>query len=180
MHTLRSMDDVQRRIEIARTAYAGPVPEFTFLGGDSFEDLDASYPFYFADQDVLNAVLATEVDPGQLEVLDRRAEAITPFTGLRVVDARTLRCAYEDGAEPFAVHQFLPTKPWLEPSAPGIYSTLLRRLLRGSDVAVRVPKRELPAHLRSNLMGKAAELASMFRDRRRAGLRVDAPRADRE
>jgi hypothetical protein len=175
MDTLRSMDEVQRRIEVARTAYAGPVPEFTFLEGDTFDALDASYPFYFADQDVLNAVLATEVDPGRLEVLDRRAEAITPFAGLRIVDARTLRCAYEDGAEPFAVHQFLPTKPWVEPTAPGVYSRLLERLLRGGDVVLRVPKSELPAHLRNRLVGRMAGLAASLRDRRRAGVPSTGP-----
>jgi hypothetical protein len=177
LRTLRSMDEMQRRIEVARTAYAGPVPEFTFLGGESFEDLDASYPFYFADQDVLNAVLATEVEPDRIEVLPRRAEAITPFTGLQVLDARTLRCAYEDGSEPFAVHQFLPIKPWLEPSAPGIYSTLLRRLLLGNDVAVRVPRRELPAHLRSDLVRRAARFASKLRGRLPARSRDDGPEA---
>jgi hypothetical protein len=167
---LHSMDRVQRRIEIEQTAYSGPVPDFTFLGGNSFDDLDARYPFYFADQDVLNAVLATEVDPERVEVLDRRAEAITPFTGLRLIDRETLRCEYEDGVEPYAVHQYLPTKPWLKPSAPGVYTRLLKRLLRGSDLAVRVPKQELPTHLRHGLIGTAAGLASVLRDRWRGRL----------
>jgi hypothetical protein len=169
--TVRAMDEVQRRIEVGRTAYSGPVPNFTFRSGDSFEDLDASYPFYFADQDVLNAVLATEVEPDRLEVLPRRAEAITPFTGLGVMDTLTLRCSYEDGDEPYAVHQFLPTKPWLEPTGPGVYSTLLRRLLLGRDVAVRVPRREIPAHVRNDLVRRAGRLASRVRDRLPGGSR---------
>jgi hypothetical protein len=173
--TVRSMDEVQRRIEVARTAYSGPVPNFTFRSGDSFDDLDASYPFYFADQDVLNAVLATEIEPDRLQVLPRRTEAITPFEGLRLIDARTLRCAYQDGAEPYAVHQFLPTKPWLEASEPGVYSTLLRRLLLGPDVAVRVPRREIPAHLRNDLVRRVARFASGLRDRRPTGSRENGP-----
>ena len=91
------------------------------------------------------------------------------------MDPRTLRCVYEDGVEPYVIHQFLPTKPWLEPTAPGVYSRLLRRLLRSSDVAVRVPKGELPAHLRNSLVGKAAEIAASLRDRRRPTVRHDRP-----
>jgi hypothetical protein len=155
---IQTMDGVQRQIDIERTPYFGSVPDFSVLGG-SFDDLNANYPFYFADQDVLNAVLATELDQEQVEVLDRRAEAITPFKGLRLIDKEALRCAYEDGVEPYAVHQYLPTKPWLEPTIPGVYSRLLKRLLGGSDVAVRVPKRELPSHLRYGLLGTAKEVA---------------------
>jgi hypothetical protein len=149
---IHAMDSVQRRIDLERTPYSGSVPDFASLGG-AFPDTDAHHPFYFADQDVLNAVLATEANAGQVEVLDRRAEAITPFTDLRLIDENTLRCAFEDGTEPFAVHHFMPTKPWLEPTIPGVYSRLLTRLLRGGDVAISVPARELPAHLRPGLVG---------------------------
>lgn len=175
---VETMDRVQRRIDLARTPYSGSVPDFASLGG-SFPDTDPHHPFYFADQDVLNAVLATEVDAQQVEVLDRRAEAITPFTGLRLMDKNTLRCAFEDGTEPFAVHHFMPTKPWLEPTFPGVYLELLTRLLRGGDLAIRVPNRELPAHLSPGLIGAArswrrgglsARLRAL-RDRRAAGSR---------
>jgi hypothetical protein len=151
---IRTMDSVQRRIDLQDTPYAGPVPDFASLGG-SLPDTDDRHPFYFADQDVLNAVLATEVDAKQVHVLDRRAEAITPFTGLRLIDERTLRCAFEDGTEPFAVHHFMPTKPWMEPTFPGVYSRLLTRLLRGEDVEIQIPARELPPHLRPGLVGAA-------------------------
>ena len=151
---VETMDRVQRSIDLARTPYSGSVPDFASLGG-KFPDTDPHHPFYFADQDVLNAVLATRVEAEQVEVLDRRAEAITPFTGLRVIDENTLRCAFEDDTEPFAVHHFMPTKPWLEPTFPGVYLQLLTRLLRGDDVAIKVPARELPAHLRPGLVGAA-------------------------
>ena len=39
-------------------------------------------------------------------------------------------------------------KPWLEPHAPGVYSRLLRRLLIGTELAIRVPDGD-PARLRS-------------------------------
>jgi hypothetical protein len=153
-NVIQNMDRVQRRIDLERTPYSGSVPDFASLGG-SFPDTDPRHPFYFADQDVLNAILATQVDAEQVEVLDRRAEAITPFTGLRLIDEKTLRCTFEDGTEPFAVHHFMPTKPWLEPTIPGVYSRLLTRLLYGPDVALHVPHSELPDHLTPGLVGAA-------------------------
>jgi hypothetical protein len=148
---IRLMDEIQGRIEIGRTPYSGQVPDYAFVGG-SFSETATDDPFFFADQDVLNAVLATEVDPDRVDVLDRPAEAIPPFTGLRVIDQDNLQCAYEDGTEPYALHHFLPMKPWLEPTFPGVYTQLLVRLLRGGDVTIRVPPRELPPHLRPGLL----------------------------
>ena len=152
---IRLMEELQGRIELERTPYSSPRwADFSFTGGDFWETA-SGHPFYFADQDVLNAVLATEIDPDLVEVLDRRLEAILPFTGLRVLDLKTLRCAYDDGTEPQAVHHLAPMKPWLEPTIPGVYTQLLVRLLRGDDVAIRVPERELPLHLRSGVLAAA-------------------------
>ena len=164
---IRLMDEVQGRIEIERTPYSGPVPDFAFVGG-SFSETSTDDPFFFADQDVLNAVLATEVDPDRVDVLNRTAEAIPPFTGLRVIDEDMLRCAYEDGTEPYALHHFLPMKPWLEPTFPGVYTQLLVRLLRGGDVAVRVPPRELPPHLRRGLFAAVRRRSRPVSERFRA------------
>jgi hypothetical protein len=151
---LRLMDEAQARIEIESTPYAGELPDFDFLGG-SFSVTSFDDPFYFADQDVLNAVLSTEVDPAQVEVLDIRLEATVPFPGLRVMDETTLRCVYEDGLEPYAVHHIFPVKPWLEPTTPGVYTQLMRRLLLGNDLAVRVPHSDLPLHLRPGVIAGA-------------------------
>jgi hypothetical protein len=148
------MHEAQPRIGIERTPYSEPAPDLDSLTR-GFEETAADQPFFFADQDVLNAILASEVDPGRIEVLDRRAEAITPFTGLRVIDEATLRCAYDDGTEPYAVHHYLPTKPWLQTTAPGVYTQLLLRLLHGPDVAIRVPDGDLPPHLRSGIVAAA-------------------------
>ena len=71
-----------------------------------------------------------------------------PFEGLSVVDAKSLRCADEDGTEPYFLHHFMDHKPWLEATEPGVYSTLLTRLLVADDVAVRVPERQVPLRLR--------------------------------
>ena len=108
---------------------------------------ERGYPFLYADQDVLNAILATRLDPRQLTVLDERLAATPPFRGLRVVDERRLRCAYGDRTEPFFVHHHV-AKPWLEPTHHGVYSRLLRRLLIGDDVAVTVPEAMIPLRFR--------------------------------
>jgi hypothetical protein len=61
------------------------------------------------------------------------------------------------------VHQYLSPKPWEGPTYDGVYSELLRRLLTGRDLAVRVPEESLPLRLRSG------SLASL--ERRRVNLR---------
>jgi hypothetical protein len=151
---VRLMDELQGRIQLEGTPYARPRwADFSFDG--DFWEMAGDHPFFFADQDVLNAVLATGIDPDRVEVLDRRLEATVPFTGLRVVDEEALRCAYEDGTEPYAVHHFTPAKPWLEPTIPGLYTELLVRLLRGRDVAIRIPRRDLPLHLQPGVVAGA-------------------------
>ena len=144
------MHGAQHRIGIEQTPYSVPDPDLASLTV-SFSETADGHPFFFADQDVLNAVLASEIDPHEIETLDRSAEAITPFSGLKVVDEATLRCAWEDGTEPYVIHHYLTTKPWLKPTYDGPYSRLLRRLLARGDVAVRVPRRQIPFHLRLNL-----------------------------
>ncbi len=48
--------------------------------------------------------------------------------GCEMRDATTLRCSYEDGVEPYVLHQYLG-KPWIDPMYHGIYSRALSRLL---------------------------------------------------
>jgi hypothetical protein len=151
---IRLMHEARFRIGIDETPYSGSWPDFDFVGG-TFSVTEADHPFFFADQDLLNAVLASEVDPDDVEMIDRRLEATVPFAGLRVVDERRLRCAYEDGTAPYAVHHILPVKPWIEPTIPGVYTELLVRLLGARDVAIRVPRRLLPLHLRPGLAASA-------------------------
>ena len=55
----------------------------------------------------------------------------------------------------YAVHHYLPAKPWLQPTIPGVYTRLLMRLLHGPDVAIRVPDGELPLHLRPGIVAAA-------------------------
>jgi hypothetical protein len=138
------MDRLQDRVDFDQTFWRQNVPD---------------YPFLYGDQDVFNAILATRADPGAIEILPRHLEAIPPFAGLQVIDEATLRCAYEDGAEPYVLHHF-SAKPWLERTPEGPYSRLLRRLLLGPDAPVAVPEHRLPRHLRRGVIGTALRSAA--------------------
>jgi hypothetical protein len=130
----RLMDSSAARVDFSQTYWEGNSPD---------------YPFLYADQDVLNAVLATRIEPDKIEALDQRLVATTPFTDVHASDERGLRCVYEDGTEPFALHHILPSKPWLRPMYDGLYSRLLKRLLVGEDLAIRVPRAMVPLRMRN-------------------------------
>jgi hypothetical protein len=106
----------------------------------------SDYPFFYPDQDILNAVLGT-FRPEQVEILDHRLAPVPPFLGLRVVDETTLRCTYEDGLEPYVLHHVLE-KPWSSLTRWNIYSLLLARLLLEPDVPLTLAPREVPLRLR--------------------------------
>jgi len=142
------MSERQDRIDFSRTFWRRNVRD---------------YPFLYADQDVLNAILATRVPPERLVALDASLAATPPFRKLRLLDERGLRCAYADGTEPYVLHQFV-RKPWLEPMYHGIYSRLLARLLLADDVPVRVPESEVPLRMRSGARAAAERTAVNVRD----------------
>jgi hypothetical protein len=137
---LSLMEDRQKLIDFDRTYWRRNVPD---------------YPFLFGDQDALNAIIAARIDARRVTALPQRLAATPPFEGLKLLDATTLRCSYDDGVQPHLLHQYLPSKPWLEPAHHGIYSRLLRRLLIGSDVVVRVPTGQVPSRLRTGPLAYA-------------------------
>jgi hypothetical protein len=153
---VRLMHEMQTRIDVQGSPFAARVPDRAFFRGD-YAAPAASHPFFYPEQDVLNAILATEVDPRCVEVLDRRSEADPPFAGLRVVDEHTLRCAYRDGTQPYVLHHFA-LKPWLERTFHSPYARLLRRLLIFSDVPVRIPEGEVPLRLRTGARAWVARM----------------------
>jgi hypothetical protein len=132
---LRLMDELQDRVDFDHTFWRANDPD---------------YPFLYGDQDVFNAILASRIEPGELVALPNRLAPNPPFEGLRVVDEESLRVAHRDGVEPQAIHHYT-TKPWLEPTHHGVYSRLLRRLLIGADVPVRVDAAEIPMRFRAGL-----------------------------
>lgn len=120
-------------------------------------------PFYFGDQDVLNALAMGSLAPTQVVRLDHRLAPHPPFDGLSILDVDTITCAYPDGVQPYFLHHTL-AKPWLRATRNTVYSKLLPRLLMSSDVAVRLQPDQLPLRLRE---GWAAAT-----DRRRADLQA--------
>ena len=152
---LRLLADRQERVDFARG----------YFGAN-----DRAYALEYADQDVLNAILGSRVDADRVVGLDARLAPMPPFEGLRLVDERTLHCEYADGTSPYAVHQSLPVKPWLESIGDGPYSQLLRRLLTGDDVAIRVPDAMIPRSLRRGAVGFAERQRIRARDQIRGRL----------
>ena len=146
------MDELQDKVDFDKTFWRANV---------------ADYPFLYGDQDVFNAILASPaLGRDELVALPNSLNPNPPFSGLRVADAARLRVVGGDGSEPVAIHHYT-VKPWLEPTHHGVYSQLLRRLLIGDDVAVRVDEEMLPRRLRSGLRAwlarKRVDIAETFR-----------------
>lgn len=132
-------------------------------------------PFYFYDQDVLNAVIASQLPADALVALPHRLAPHPPFAGLELVDRDALRCRYRDGTEPFLLHHVL-AKPWLASTRASIYDVLLRRVLLGRDVPLRLDPDELPLRLCEGVLGSLdrarADLVARARAQRgRLGIR---------
>jgi hypothetical protein len=117
-------------------------PQRTWLQKGCLSD-----PFYFGDQDVINAILGAHLEPHEITTLEHRLAPHPPFSALRLIDRNSLLCRYPDGASPFFLHHVL-AKPWLTPTRLNVYASLLPRLLLAPDVALRLEPQELPLRLR--------------------------------
>jgi hypothetical protein len=121
--------------------------------------------FLTLDQDVLNAILCTRVESDRIVALENRLAPNPPFRGLRLLDEETLRCAHDDGVEPYVLHHLGSRKPWLDPMRHDIYSALLARLLVSEDVTVKVPRSDIPLRMRKGLLARAERTRVDARDR---------------
>lgn len=120
----------------------------TFVGDGS-----PSHPLYFADQDVLNALLCTRFD-GRVARLERRLAPFPPFEGVEVANGGHELCAYADGVVPFALHHTY-RKPWLAPLQTNIYSQLFTMLLADPQACLPIDPRELPLRLTNRPLARA-------------------------
>jgi hypothetical protein len=111
-----------------------------------------SEPFYFGDQDVINALLAAHLEADEITMLEHRLAPHPPFPALRLVDTDRLLCRYPDGVRPFLLHHIL-AKPWLKATRTNVYSLLLPRLLLAPDVPLRLEPEQLPLRLREGWLG---------------------------
>jgi hypothetical protein len=110
-------------------------------------------PIWAADQDVLNAILMSEVPPSALDVLPEGTMAYAQRRNTRIVDIEKLRVTTMGRASTVA-HFSLGPKPWapggwrrvgVEPLLP-----LFTRCLLGDDLAVRPSPITVPWWLRSS------------------------------
>lgn len=133
-------------------------------------------PFFFLDQDVLNALLASSaVADDDVHEVPYGALPHPPFTGIAIVDAEALRLADGNGQQPFGLHH-IQRKPWLARAASTAYSELLPRLWLADDLAIRLEPGRVPARFRPGVSGILAaryseELRRLTRARRALGLR---------
>ena len=148
--------DAQAHIQLDRSLLGGGTP---------FD------PLFFADQDVLNAVLASSrFAADELTVLDFGAAPHPPFPGLRIADAQRLRVVREDGSQPFVLHH-IQRKPWMQPLPSNVYSELLPRLWLADDLAVQLSPDPCLRAFRGGAAGRVAAA--------RAGIVVGSERARR-
>jgi len=142
-------------VEVASEAHerqSGLDVASTWIGQGTEED-----PLFYADQDVLNAVILS-LPAERVVALDQRLAGIPPFTGLSLVDAAAPRCRYGDGLEPYLVHH-LYRKPWLVRMRSNLYSKLMTRLLVAEDLPLRVDDAAVPLRLRRGPAAVAARAA---------------------
>jgi hypothetical protein len=115
-------------------------------------------PFAFPEQDVLNALLMSEVPAESVLDLGLEASPGPPHNDLvRIVDRTRLRCSM--GAdEPFLLHYWDHPKAWLPGArrelAFDAYVDLLARVLSAEDAPIRLDAHGLPRWLRDDPLGK--------------------------
>jgi len=132
-------------------------------------------PFYFADQDVVNALFSSELRDDEVDCLEHKWAPHTPFSDLRIVDEHEMTCEYPDGSQPFLLHHTL-AKPWLKATEPNVYSRLLPRVLFAPDVTVRLSPTDVPLRLRTGLLASAERYRSGVHARLRRSARTQIGR----
>jgi hypothetical protein len=125
-----------------------------------YEGAPNSNPTAQSDQDALNAVLMSDIPWGGLSLQPAADVAFDRYklVHVRVVDIRTLSCTM-DGHAPVLIHNSgLPKlwerQAWVKLEFDNVYVRLLRRLLTGTDVALRISQPELPIWLRSGVVSR--------------------------
>lgn len=116
-----------------------------------------------ADQDALNALLLSEVPDGAVHLLDvdRAPAAGALADGVEVVELAIPRGRYR-GKGTALLHNAGKAKPWVRADWPFVrrtaYVRLLRRLLVGADLSIRLHQRDLPPWLRPGMVGAGTML----------------------
>jgi hypothetical protein len=121
-------------------------------------DVVRANPFAFPEQDVMNALLASEVDRDRIEVFSLDVFPGPPHNdGIQIVDRKTLRCRHGEH-EPYLLHYWNHPKVWLPDARATLsmdaYVELTARLLTAPDVPLRLPAADLPVWLHDDLRGR--------------------------
>ena len=132
-------------------------PDETFVRPGLRADL--SLPFFYADQDVANAILASARFREHAAILPYSAAPHPPFDGVEVTS--DLTCIDQNGEKPFFLHH-ARQKPWSEPLPSNPYTELLVEFIH-HPLAPHFDERELPLFLRA---GRTAQAARQLRSAR--------------
>lgn len=117
-----------------------------------------SEPFAFADQDVLNALLLSEVPAERRLTLPLQVQPMRwqQLARTEVTDLRTFACTF-DGRPTAFLHPVVRPKPWQHQWHRTLYGSgyerCLREVVATSPAAVRVAGAPLPLWLRPGRMG---------------------------
>jgi hypothetical protein len=114
-------------------------------------------PFNAGDADALNALLMSEIPRDAVAILPQGDEV---YPGdVKIENIETLECSV-DGRAPKFIHVPDRPKPWERNGwsrrGSGVYVELMRRLLFGSDVALRLEPEQVPLWLRPGANGRIA------------------------
>lgn len=121
-------------------------------------------PFAYLDQDVLNALLMTEVAADRVHILEWWRQGLPePDDTTRLTDPRTLRCRNDEGST-LLLHHLTHPKPWLPEARTRLhyapYDELMARLLDADDVPLRLGRDDVPPWMRN---GRAHRIARRAR-----------------
>jgi hypothetical protein len=116
------------------------------------------HPFWALDQDVLNAILMSEVPRESIAILDERESPfLDALYDVDVVDLKTLECRYR-GRRVVMMHEAWSPKPWERAAwtrpRRDAFVRLLPRLLYEDDVPIRLAPSEVPVWLRPTMLAR--------------------------
>jgi hypothetical protein len=123
-------------------------------GSTHYDGGRTSSPFYFADQDLINAYLMSVPEPESVIRLSKALSPIPPFSGIRRIG--DIHCVGPAGLEPYFLHHIL-NKPWLRPTRRNVYVDVLQAALWAPDAAIRLEPRDVPPRLRPSWQGRLGE-----------------------
>jgi hypothetical protein len=133
--------------------------ERTFAHTTISEGASHTSPCAAGDQDALNAILASEYPTEALALQSKYEEIGGRFLReVQIVNLQTLACKYCQN-DITMLHSNGSPKPWEAKTVRSLvrrfaYVKLLRRLLTGTDVPIKVPTEDLPMVYRPGLLGQ--------------------------